>query len=394
MTDFSAGPQAAGYFYQARHALLIVLSGPDDLELVVEGLDDIQTTSAQRQTLSQLKHHIGRVAQLTDSSADLWKTLKVWSTYKADGRIVPQTALVLVTTSLAPPGSAASFLRPDPKRDEKAALRLLRSAAGKSKSKNLASAFSAFASLSGAQQEDLISIVQVIDASPNLTNIVAEIRKWVRNATHPDFVDAVLERLEGWWFAQVADQLTGARHGPISGVEVRIRLNAIAEEYRADHLPIEFLTALPPSIDVGGDSRQFVRQVREVTDHPIRIEKAIIDYYRAYEQRSRWLREDLLLQADLDDYESRLVDEWQRIRASLEDEGNPASADNDACVKFGRKMLKWVESEADVRIRDRVTEGYVMRGSYHLLADQPEPRVWWHPYFVRRLQELTADGKA
>lgn len=43
--------------------------------------------------------------------------------------------------------------------------------------------------------------------------------------------------------------------------------------------------------------------------------------------------------------------------------------------KFGRKVFNWMEQEADIRIRSQVTEPYVMRGSYHMLADQKLPRV-------------------
>ena len=45
----------------------------------------------------------------------------------------------------------------------------------------------------------------------------------------------------------------------------------------------------------------------------------------------------------------------------------------------------------DVRIRGtahQVTEKYVMRGSYHILADQDPSRVWWHPKFIGRLETL------
>jgi hypothetical protein len=56
--------------------------------------------------------------------------------------------------------------------------------------------------------------------------------------------------------------------------------------------------------------------------------------------------------------------------------------------KIGRKVFKWMEQETDIRIRDKVTEPYVMRGSYHMLADQKRPRVHWHPKFLERLTQL------
>jgi hypothetical protein len=40
-------------------------------------------------------------------------------------------------------------------------------------------------------------------------------------------------------------------------------------------------------------------------------------------------------------------------------------------------------------IRERVTEPYVVRGAFHILANaRPSPRVYWHPRFLRHLGKL------
>jgi hypothetical protein len=41
-----------------------------------------------------------------------------------------------------------------------------------------------------------------------------------------------------------------------------------------------------------------------------------------------------------------------------------------------------------------VTEPYVTRGSFHILADTaPEPRVYWHPRFLDRVGEVLGVSK-
>ena len=60
MTSFSAGPQALGYLYQARVALLLLLQAPDESRLKVEAMDDIELHDALAENslaLVQLKHH-------------------------------------------------------------------------------------------------------------------------------------------------------------------------------------------------------------------------------------------------------------------------------------------------------------------------------------------------
>ena len=118
-----------------------------------------------------------------------------------------------------------------------------------------------------------------------------------------------------------------------------------------------------------------------------RIEKAILDYYKAFEQRSRWAREDLLIGDELERYEKKLIDEWERYMLSLQEEAADLE-DEGQYQTLGRKVFNWVDQSADIRIRSLVTEEYVMRGSYHILADQNPPQVFWHHKFVERLTQL------
>ncbi|MDI6838431.1 MAG: hypothetical protein QMD99_22295, partial [Rhizobiaceae bacterium] len=92
------------------------------------------------------------------------------------------------------------------------------------------------------------------------------------------------------------------------------KLSAIAEEYRSDNLPITFRNAVPEGIDAENDPRLFVEQLRSIGISTNRIQGAIIDYYRAFEQRSAWARESLLVNGEMEEYEDRLADEWSRYK--------------------------------------------------------------------------------
>ena len=391
MSKFSAGPQALGYFFQSRRALLALLRADEDAAIVIEGLDDIELRTGRRPSrLEQAKHHVSKQADLTDSSADLWKTIRIWSS-KSE-RLTPDTlrqlVLALVTTSQAPAGSVAQLLRDDANRDIASAYRRLNDVAQTSDNAALAPAFNAFLGLPPDIRARMVGQIYVVDGAPDVLETEGEILRLIRYATHPEFAEKLYERLEGWWLARVVRQLLDRSGNPISLLSVHEKIAGIAEEYRADNLPIDFLDALPAVIDPDGDERGFVRQLRAITANKPRIERAIVDYYRAYEQRSRWLREDLLIDDDLSDYEARLIDEWDRVRLSVQDLTELDESDDNSCRRFGLTLLDWMETKADVQIRPRVTEGYVMRGSYHMLADEDRPRVWWHPLFLARLKIL------
>ena len=150
-------------------------------------------------------------------------------------------------------------------------------------------------------------------------------------------------------------------------------------------------------VRVDGDSRLFVVQLREIGVSSSRIRNAILDYYRVFEQRSSWARENLLVSGELEQYEDRLVDEWARYRDVVFEELEDSSAD-DVLLKAGRALYQWADLEsgnvASLRIRERVTEPYVVRGGFHILANfGPPPKVYWHPRFLERIEQVQGAKK-
>lgn len=405
-TQFSAPFPALGYLYQSRYALYLILEGQDEVELSMESLDDVvfETDGTPRELL-QLKHH-GSQASLTNTSRELWKTIRIWSTYIKEKTIeLPDTLLTLITTARASDNSIGALLRPATSsskmtRDPSRALQKLLSVANTSKDKKLKSAFNAFLALSPEQQEMLVVSIQILDSSPNISDTATKIKARIRWNVRREHLEAVYERLEGWWFDKVVRHLSGRSTEPITGFEVHDKIVEITQQFRPDALPIDFLDAFPPTPpDPDGeandalpsDTRRFVAQLRAIPINNRRIEKAILDYYRAFEQRSRWAREQLLIGEELERYERKLVDEWERHFLTLQDDFPIDEADERELQKHGRELYKWMELKADIRLRPQVTEEYVMRGSYQMLADQDPPRVWWHPQFLERLEELLSN---
>ena len=233
-----------------------------------------------------------------------------------------------------------------------------------------------------------MSSIYILDQSTNIQDTTDLIKDIIKVAVAREHRDGLYERLEGWWFGKVVSHLRSDAPEPITGFEVIDRIISIAEQFLPDALPIDYLEAEPEIIDPTSDSRLFVSQLKMISVQNPRIEKAIIDYYRAFEQRSRWVREDLLIGDELEKYENKLVDEWDRFKLAITDDYSDEELPEPELRRIGRDIYNWMEQTADYKIRPNVTEPYVMRGSYHILADDNPPRVWWHPKFIERLTQL------
>lgn len=393
-TPFSAADSALGYLYQVRVALLWSLRrarAGTDFVVSLEALDDVtfESTGGTPEALLQTKHHRNRESSLSDASSDLWKSLRVWFEGHTNKQIPAGTTLYLLTTGAAPAGSAAAFLRGDG-RDVGKALQLLETVTQTSKSEANAPAYKAFVDAPTSARRAILDNVVVLDRAPGVLTIHDDLKAEVHWSAETKHLDAFLQRLEGWWGRRVIKQLAGSpQPAGILSAELEAEMSELREQFKQDNLPIDddlVAFTLDDATHAAHEDYRFVHQLKLIDAGKRRVAAAIRDFYRAYEQRSRWLREDLLLVGDLSRYENRLVEEWELAFEAAKDEIE-ASAAEAAKRKAARAVLAWAE-QATIAIRTGVTEPFVVRGSFHMLADEAPPRIGWHPDFHDRLAEI------
>ncbi|WP_064686660.1 ABC-three component system protein, partial [Rhizobium bangladeshense] len=360
--------------YSEEH--LIYIERNDDIEFV---------TQDGRISLSSLKHK-AEGDRLSDLSTDFWKSVRIWLvTFKETGRTASKARFQLFTTSEI---SAGSFLDQfaDYEADGANRARDAATALNRSRSELIAKVKDELAVLTAEEASDFYSRITIFPQTPRIEDIPSLVSRRLITVRKESRAD-LFQRLEGWWIGLVIQTLTGERKEPIKVQELHDRLAVLADDYKVDSLPIEFSDKLPEgNIDANADRRRFVEQLRALKLSADRIRYAIIDYYRAFEQRSSWARANLIVSGEIEKYEDKLVEEWGRYKAAVCEHLTEESKD-DACVAAGRELYNWAEnSTGQLRIRERVAEQYVVRGTFHILANgSPEPRVHWHPRFLQQI---------
>ncbi|MFC7783309.1 ABC-three component system protein [Rossellomorea sp. GCM10028870] len=390
-SKFSAGGQAIGYLFQIRCALNLSLKEDNlDKDIAIEQLDDVQfEASGDIKEIIQTKHSINEKASLSDSSKEFWKTIRVWSELTKGKQIVPERiVLSLVTTSTAPENSIASYLRADNNRNVNEAHNKMINYISSSNSKEHIKNFAAFQSLEHEDQLKLLKSIQIIDNNLNILKVIESIKQKLKLAVRRSHLQAVFERLEGWWLNRVIQSMMMDDKQLISGFEIQDYINDLRDQMNKDSLPIDYRSLKKSDINVESDNRLFVDQLKIITLSNKRIEHAINDYYRAYTQRSRWIRDDLLFVGELEQYEERLAEEWERqFEMIMEEEFD----NNDLMkVKKGKELYNKIQ-DMQLYIRKNCIEQYVMRGSFHILADKEEISIGWHPEFKDRLNKIIAE---
>jgi hypothetical protein len=393
---FTAASSAAGYYYQARFALFEALRlayGDENIDVAIERFDDVSFEKEGKPLeLIQTKHHINKVGDLTDTSADLWKTLRVWSeAAKANPSVPGRTRLVLITTGQAPPSSAASCLRPNGERDVDKAEALLVAAAQKSENQSLKDAFVAFQKLAPEMRTLLLSAVEILDHAPVLTELEVAIEDRLKLIAPRGKTAIARELLEGWWWPRICKALQEGG-GVISILELEAKLDDIRDAMKRDALPTDMEHVDPPDSELEALSEmRFVRQQRTVEVGNNRIQYAKRDYYRAFTQRSQWTRQNLLFDGEVALFEKTLVEEWQPRFAVMCDNLNGAT-DDTTVRQAGQDLYHWVEADARFPFRT-VSARFLNVGSYHILAN--DLRLGWHRDYATLLTQNDegSDGK-
>jgi len=347
--------------------------------------------------LLQTKHHVDRVAGLTDASEDLWKTLRVWSVAAKEDPSLPSRArLALVTTATAPVGSAASLLRPagayapGSKRDPKSANERLSQVARTSTSQALRPAFAAFLALSEPMRSALLSAVEVLDHQPLITDLDSELEHALRLVAPPGKAAAAREMLEGWWWPRVCAVLMTRPPAPIPVALIEAKLDDIREMLKRHSLVADFEDAEPDEAEYAGyDGFPFVHQLQAIGLGGNRLRFAKRDFYRAFSQRSKWTREHVVLDDEVEKFELRLVEEWQPRFEAMCDGHVATPPDAGALKQDGQQLYQWVENEARFPFRS-LTARFLNVGSYHILANAL--RVGWHRDYATICAEKAEDA--
>jgi hypothetical protein len=387
-----ASASALGYLYQAKWALLELLRGSSerpDGAISLELHDDVAWEVADRPVdLLQTKLHQRSARTLGDRDDDLWRTIRSWmDTHEPGDAEGPW--LTLVTTQQARVGSAAAALR-SAGREPGVALRRLEAAAAESESKGTAEARARFLALSAGERATFVQRMRVIDGSLGIDDLDGAVRKRLLFALPSGGGPqaAFMEQLWAWWYDQVVEMLQ-KRRTSVSVGAVHRRVEQIRDDYSADRLPTlversDWQAAQREGVDYS--ERYFVHQLRWVNLGRPEVEKAMMDYYRAYNQAVAWADNDLIGLDELERYQSDLIDEWERLFARMV-RRLPADASEQDLRDAGEELLWQVLDNVTVRIRDQYDQVFFHRGQHHCLAD--EARVGWHPEFLERVQALT-----
>jgi hypothetical protein len=387
INQFDATSSLLGYIYQIRYGLLLSLKkmrevdDPDDCFVSIETIDDVAfEKSGTPEELLQTKYH-SKPGNITDKSPDIWKTIRVWvEAFKSERLDFKKASLFLVTTEAIVPETLAYFLSNSRGRNTEKAHELMCAITQDNPSHKNKHAFELFRSISDVEQKNLCEAIFVIDRTERLVEIEKHLENNLRGYAHSAQLKAFLNRLEGKWFSMAISALeTG--NGRVSLGQIVNVIDDIREQFLPFNLPDDYSTAEVDVATLIQEEHDFINQMKMFGAGERLIKKAVLDFFRACEQRARWANDGLLNPGELVNYLRKLEEEWEFNIGIVEAE--ISIVDEISKKRLALEVFKKCLNEGAIPIRPHFSESYVARGSYHHLAD--ELVIGWHPDFKQLL---------
>lgn len=393
VTDFSAKEPALGYFYQFLYSLFRLIKSKNiEASVRIECLDDIEIIDDSLD-LVQTKLHIKSVANLSDASPDFWKSIRVWADNINKNRIdINNTIFTLVTTANISEFSFLNYFSETKNKDEtlfteSEILEKLIDVATNSNSNTNKKGYKSFLSLPDDVQKKLINNITIIDASLSVDDLLTEIKHELQLSVFTDKLDLLADRVIGNWMIFGVKHLIN--HIPeITYKQLHSTILDISYSFKEDNLPNDFLDEIKITDEEASSlqTKTFIKQLELISLRTTSrlVKNAISDFRRSFEQRSRWIREQLINIKEEEDYEKELVDKWNSLFAILEDQCE--NIDNEEQLKQLSKefyLTFIVKKTPSIYIKKNFTSEYLIRGSFHILSDKK--RIGWHPKYEELL---------
>ena len=387
-TDFSAKEPSLGYLYQIKYALLILLTNARELnnpKVRIENLDDVEIEDINSLDLYQTKLHIKNKANLTDASVDFWKTIRIWSEHITNGLIdIDTTTFNLITTENVPETSLLhNFVENNYSEKEiNEIVNRLDLITVSSDNQTNKKAYEEFQKLTFESKKKLVKNIRIIDSSISIEDIDSKIKKQLILSSYPDHLDAFLEILDGWWLKKAIENLS-SKIECIKAEELLLKIANIRDSFNSDNLPNHF----PEPLEINDEDvnvlkeKKFLKQLEiiQININSRAVKRAISDFRRAFEQRSKWLRLHLLNPEEEEEYDKKLQDYWRNIFDILCDEAEDKSQEE--LIALGKSFYfeQFAKNCPQIKIREKFNEDYLTRGSYQMLSDKK--KVGWHPNY-------------
>jgi Holliday junction resolvasome RuvABC endonuclease subunit len=388
-TSHSAPGQLAGYYFQAERALFHLATGKRGTVVGIETLDDVTAIDRHGQTtLEQDKHYTSNRTPLGARSKEFWNTLNNWlNAIETEEIALEKTEFHFVTNKTVNAGLVHDLIQLQMGSDEARITKFIAKLrkAGASPPKQLKTIVEGVLGRSDETLRELVQRIRVTDAGQ--ASCGEALRETITDAMLLDTKSApdVLNGLLGWLHDTTLLLIR-------SGKPAWFTRGDFAERYQRElfaHADKTFFkeraaAEIPVTEEDRATYRErlFLKQLLwlGIPENDEQFMEAMNDVYRSTAEAIRLTQKGTVTLKDFHAFDDRLVEKWKSLRRVHAPKPLPPS--EDGLQGVGSTMLHRAMDHREPLAGQPTQEGYLTRGAFHKLAD--EPRLGWHPHYQKK----------
>lgn len=383
MTAHSAEASFLGYEYQALHALLLVAPSGGDTEVHIESFDDVEFKEGDYQELLQYKFSLKNKRNVTSKDESFWKTLGNWAELIESEIISTDDYHFRLVTTRETTDSLILKLTENPEtRDNQKLLTEILEVKDTMNNKTLENSIQKFVTLDPGKQFELITKFRISVGSKDIASVQEEIEKHLITYTKQRFKESFFDSIYGWWYRQVLNRLSGEITKPLTNKDLVEAMERHRDLQTADALPTHFDgKEIEDKLRDTYLQNKFVEQLEYINVSKPSVFKAILNFYKATQQRIKWYEELNNIEDRLDKYDAELYEKWESEFNAIQRKITKSSSDDDL-VNYGYDLYEWMERSnyyPDLKLENSLSKIWLWKGSFHILSD--DCVVGWHPKF-------------
>lgn len=371
----NAPGQLAGYMLQIPRALARLLEAGEGSVVSIEVVGDVGWETEDGKVTTEEDKASVNSNPVSDRSINLWKTFYNWiKDIEADVLDVKKTEFILFSNKSGKVGIVDQLSAASSEQEVSEAVENLSKALSDiSQNHDIWKFFSYAVNDRWQLFCEVVSHFKFQAGSANGADEVLSALK-LKHASEAHLKDIYLDLL-GWISDRVSESINNKQQAKITWEEFNKKAIIVFSRYRSKEL-IDFASKSPPSDeDIDGHfnrRRLYVQQLEAIELDQSDIIEAITHYLNAGVNRAQWIETGIIDDEVANDLEKNLLEFWKNRRGAIN------ITNKDLSENEKGKLLLLDCSARQQLIRGESPPASTIAGTYHLLADEPEPELGWH----------------
>ena len=385
----SAAGQLFGYTLQYPRALLRLIEASDDAFVSVEDFGDVGVENGEGVKISEEdKSSIVGKFPVLDRSENLWKTFYNWTQAVVNKELdADRDFFILYANHESKNDSIIVKLSKAVASNVSATLFAIKTDISDILNNSEHPLYKYVHCLFNQNYSLFEKIVERFElvCDKNADNVYDEIKRVLKNHLMlPESRDVsdLVNYLTGWLQEELMKKIAARQIAVISRKDLKKYAYPQIKKLNNDYL-IDFAGSKLPGNDYAenqiNQKPTYIRQMDFVNADQEEKLTAVLDFYRASENRAKWIEEDIISKEDIAIFEKNLIDACKSEQRKIA----LTETSLDDAQKGHLLMIDCLEKDMQLGVRKPPYK--TVAGSYHTLSNNEE--LGWHPDWKNKLKQ-------